>query len=299
MNSLPIIQDVTAEEVVQTFLSGRSEDTIRAYRKDLGYYADFVASEAISALNSLFSEGNGLANLRIERYKSFMIEQELSPATINRRLSAIRSIVKLARKLCYITWTLEVSNVKSESYRDTRGPDLSEVKRLMAASTNQRDSAILMLLFVLALRRGEVARLNLEDFDGEILWIQGKGKFEKEPLTLPGSIIESLNAWIKERGNYPGSLFTNFDRAGKGERLTGHSINRIVKAIGKRAGVKVSAHGLRHSSITYALDQTGGDVRSVQQFSRHAKVETVLKYDDNRCDLRGELARKISEGLFE
>ncbi len=55
MNSLQLIHTITAEEVVKTFLSGRSEDTIRAYRKDLIYYANFVASDPILALNTLLS----------------------------------------------------------------------------------------------------------------------------------------------------------------------------------------------------------------------------------------------------
>jgi len=297
MNFFPVPCEITAEEVVSTFLSGRSEDTKRAYRKDLAAYADFVASEPVYALNSLLSDGHGLANLKVERYKSYLLKKGLSPATINRRLSAVRSVVKLARKLGKVDWTLEVENVRSEAYRDTRGPNLEEVKRLMSFTTNRRDSAILMLLYVLALRRGEVAHLDLEDFDGERLWIQGKGKHEKEPLSLPEPVIDSLNAWIEERDDQPGALFLNFDRAGKGERLTGTSINRIVKAIGDKAGIKLTAHGLRHSSITNALDLSNGDVRSVQQFSRHAKVETVLKYDDNRRDLRGELAKRVAEGI--
>jgi hypothetical protein len=36
-------------------------------------------------------------------------------------------------------------------------------------------------------------------------------------------------------------------------------------------------------------------VREVQKFSRHAKVETLLKYDDARVDVGGTLSRLISE----
>jgi hypothetical protein len=43
-----------------------------------------------------------------------------------------------------------------------------------------------------------------------------------------------------------------------------------------------------------ALDVTGGDVRSVRAFSRHSKLDTLLKYDDRRRDVAGELARRVS-----
>jgi len=96
-----------------------------------------------------------------------------------------------------------------------------------------------------------------------------------------------------------GPLFTNFDRAGKGARLTGHSLYRIVRGIGRKAGLStpVRPHGLRHAAITAALDATGGDVRAVQRFSRHAKIETVTRYDDNRRDLGGQVAKLVSQAV--
>ena len=55
-------------------------------------------------------------------------------------------------------------------------------------------------------------------------------------------------------------------------------------------------HGLRHASITAALDITGGDVRAVQRFSRHRNLTTLTVYDDNRLDLGGKVARLVAEG---
>ena len=39
---------------------------------------------------------------------------------------------------------------------------------------------------------------------------------------------------------------------------------------------------------------TSGDVRSVRRFSRHAKLDTLMVYDDNRADLAGEIARRLA-----
>jgi hypothetical protein len=43
--------------------------------------------------------------------------------------------------------------------------------------------------------------------------------------------------------------------------------------------------------------RAGGNVREVQQFSRHRSVQTVLKYDDNRQDRAGHLAGRLAGGL--
>jgi integrase/recombinase XerC len=52
---------------------------------------------------------------------------------------------------------------------------------------------------------------------------------------------------------------------------------------------------LRHEAITRALDRTHGDIRTVQRFSRHADPKTLLRYDDRRRDLAGDVARLVAE----
>ena len=98
-----------------------------------------------------------------------------------------------------------------------------------------------------------------------------------------------LRAWLECRGDEPGPLFTSMDRARKGDgRLTDRGVRLIMAKLG------FHPHGLRHAGITTALDATGGDVRRVQRFSRHANVATVLIYDDAREDLGGQVAGMVA-----
>jgi integrase/recombinase XerC len=60
-------------------------------------------------------------------------------------------------------------------------------------------------------------------------------------------------------------------------------------------GLRVRPHGLRHAAITRALDLTGGNIRGVQKFSQHKDVRLLQRYDDNRNDLRGAVARRLAE----
>ena len=102
---------------------------------------------------------------------------------------------------------------------------------------------------------------------------------------------ESLTAWIKARGADPGPLFLNLDRARKGARLTGTSLYRLVKGYGLGR-----PHGLRHLAVTEALDMTNGNVRMGRAFSRHADANILLRYDDARADMFGEVALKVAAG---
>lgn len=72
---------------------------------------------------------------------------------------------------------------------------------------------------------------------------------------------------------------------------------RVAHGLGRRARVPrgTNPHGLRHQGITRALDLAHGDVRKVRRFSRHAKMETLLKYDDNRRDEAGAISRMLGE----
>jgi integrase/recombinase XerC len=213
--------------------------------------------------------------------------------------------VRLAATLGLVPWRLELSGLKAEPYRDTRGPGQRGFLLLLDALGKRqdpkacRDRALLRLLFDLALRRGEAVSLNLEHVDLEAgsVAVLGKGRTARQLLTLPEPTAAALRSWIEARGTDPGPLFTNFDRACKGCRLHGRSIARIIGELAIRAGLpRVRPHGLRHAAITYALDATGGDVRRVQRYSRHRDLRTLNRYDDNRQDLAGQVARLVAAG---
>jgi integrase len=88
----------------------------------------------------------------------------------------------------------------------------------------------------------------------------------------------------------------NRARPGKG-RLTAIALYGVVRELDRRLGFKVWPHGLRHAAITEALDLTGGNVWAVQRFSRHRDVRVLERYDDNRRDLGGEVAKQVAASV--
>jgi integrase/recombinase XerC len=298
---------VAAEQLVDRFLAGRTPATRDAYQRDLADFAAWLGTTPRPAVGQLLGAGPGRVNQLVLDYVHHLQEHGRSRATINRRLAALRSIVKMARLIGLVSWSIEVGGEKVERYRDTRGPGLTGVRRLLTSLAESdepkavRDRAIVRLLHDVALRRGEVVGLDLEhaDLDAEepAVSIRGKGREGRERVTLPHETARALRAWRETRGTEPGPLFTNFDRAGKGERLSARSVARVVAAAGDRAGVRARPHGLRHSAITTVLDLNGGDVRAAQKFSRHLDVRTLLRYDDNRQDLGGQMARLVAAAV--
>lgn len=298
---------LNTRQLVYTFLTGRAETTLRAYRRDVEDFRQFTGeTTAVAAIETLLSAEAGPANALALRYRAHLLDRGLQPATVNRRLAALRSLVKLARLFGLVTWELETPNVRHEAYRDTRGPGKSAVRAMLksAGETDtviaRRNQAILHLLYDLGLRRGEVAALDLTDVEADRLQVVGKGRRERSPLSLPPVTRQVLSEWLSVRGNEPGPLFLNYDRARKGDgRLSADHIYRIVRASGEAVGVRARPHGLRHTAITEACkaaQQNGIGLEEVLDFSRHKSVQVLLLYRDRERDVQGKLAQLVAEG---
>src|SRR5262245_17681717 len=276
-------RQLDAEVLIERWKEGRSPHTVAAYGRDLAHFARW--SEAATpgeAITRLLTGSMGEANERLHAYRGAMLDAGLAPATVNRRLSALRSIVQLGRTFGMVAWTLEVDGVKVSAYRDTKGPGLegvTAVKRQAARHKSPakaaRDVAIVRVLFDLALRRSEVAALDLQHLDvrASRLLIKGKGRREREAITLPPRTVAALKAWLRHRGREPGPLFINFHHANKDlGRLEPNGIYWVVRSLGAQVEVTARPHGFRHSSITTGLDRVK-DPRKVQKHGRHvAKV---------------------------
>ena len=299
---------VIAFDLVAAILASLAARTARTYLTDYRDFARFLGQpDPPAALDLLIGLGPGPAHACALAYRVHLADRGLAPGTIARRLVALRSAVKIARRLGRVSWSLEVPGPKPSVYRDTRGPGRSGWLRLLATAQagaaggtpkGVRDLAILRLLHDLALRRGEVVGLDRADVetDPPALWVLGKGRTAKERLTLPAPTAAALAGWLAVRGDQPGPLFRPLDPgAAAGDRLTGEAVRRILRALSARAGLETTArpHGLRHQAITSALD-AGNDVRRVRKFSRHIKIDTLLIYDDNRQDIAGAIARDVA-----
>jgi integrase/recombinase XerC len=295
-------------DVLASLLSDkRSPNTRRAYAKDLRDFFRFAASveePTPEGVREFLSLDSFAALSLVLKYKAHLRAQRgLAEATVNRRLSAIKSLVRLGNQLGQCSYTLsEVKGDKVVRYRDTTGVSKDVYRKLLAVPERhtlkgKRDYAILRLLWDNALRRGEIEQADIKDLDleGRSLLILGKGKGQqKEAVTLSRPTVEALVDWLLARReldrNQP--LFIALDRASYGHRLTGTAIYKLVNEIARVAGVskKMSPHRIRHSGITAALDATNGDVRRVQKLSRHADLNTLMIYDDNRQNVQGEIS---------
>lgn len=298
------------DRVWERLLSGRDPATLQAYERDLRAFAAWVgAPDSRTAVARLLASSGPAANDVVQRWVDSMRAKPYAPATIARRLAPVRLAVELARAMGIASWDLAVKAPRAEKYRDTAGPEFETVKAVYAklqesAGTwkGARDYAIVRMLYDMGLRRFEVQLLDLEhvDWKGAQVSVRGKRRDHRESFRLPKATAKILHAWTTHRGPAAGPLF--LAQPGKGRqtatgRLSLRAVNRIVTAAGLKVDEHLWPHALRHSAVTRALDKSNGDVRSVQRFSRHKKLETLMIYDDNRKDLGGAVAEGLAEEL--
>ncbi len=312
-SNIPYALAEFSPDILTALLSDkRSLNTRRAYEKDLHYFFNSAygqkPTEIVIAQFLQLSRFEAIAIAL--RYKSDLIAKGLKEATINRRLSALKSLVNFAAKLGKCNWNLDdVRTETVQTYRDTTGIPPEGIRTMFQSidhsenkTQGKRDFAILRLLWDNALRRNEVVSSNIGDFDYEMrsLQILGKGRgSQKSLISLNTGTANAIQDWLSclETKNADQPLFHALDPAHRGHRLTGTAIYQIVGRIGLDSEISkhMSPHRIRHSAITAALDATNGNVRKVQKLSRHKKLDTLMLYDDNRTNMQGEVSSLLGD----
>jgi integrase/recombinase XerC len=313
INPIVPVSTIYSEDIWAEFGQLKITDSTRKqYVKAVENFCQFAynGSATLETISEFLNLDRYVAIEMVLRYRRHSIDKNLAPSTINVRLAAIKSLVDMARKLGKTTIDLgDIESIPAETYRDTRGISVEQFRAMLEAidpstSIGVRDYAIMLLFWGNALRRGEIASANIEDFlpQQQKLMILGKGKRAKVAIDLTESVSYALEEWLNFHPcNAPGQplscrtqpggnlqvdapLIVSLSHNCYGARIAGDSIYRIVQGYAEAAGIerRVSPHRLRHSSITAFLDVSDGNIRAAQALSRHSQMNTLTLYDDNR-----------------
>ena len=139
----------------------------------------------------------------------------------------------------------------------------------------QLDRAAFYLLWQGALRLGELEELRLEDLDipGRKLFVRNGKGLKDRTVYLSESVIRTLLEYLDVRGPADSDhVFIYRNRA-----LRKDLVRARIKAAGKRAGMKVYPHRLRHTCATQLLN-AGCKVTSIQQLLGHKRLNSTMIY---------------------
>ena len=248
------------------------------YRHDLERFATYCESQQIADWTAIDSQ-------HVRMFAAAEFRREQSPRTIQRRLSALRSLFSfLVREgVLGSNPAVEVRAPKTAK-RLPKTVDADLMAKLLSLRTDDllgvRDKAIMELFYSSGLRLAELVGINLNDLDFRDRTVRVTGKGSKSRIVPVGRFaIEALSAWLEERA----TLATPDEQAmfvGQlGERLGARAaqvrIARWAKLHG--IGLHLHPHMFRHSFASHLLESSQ-DLRGVQELLGHANISTTQIY---------------------
>lgn len=204
----------------------------------------------------------------------------LLPATQNRALTAIKSLLAFAHETGYLPFNVGAV-VQLRPRRETLAQRIleeSEVARLIEAAPEGRNRMLLKLLYVSGIRISEACGLKWCDAlprqEGGQITVFGKGGKTRTVL-LKSKVWQQLLA-TKGKAQAVDPIFPS--RKGGGP-LDVSQARRIVYTAARKAGLdqKVSPHWMRHAHASHALDRRA-PIHLVQATLGHASVATTGRY---------------------
>jgi integrase/recombinase XerC len=148
-------------------------------------------------------------------------------------------------------------------------------------SVDSRTRVIVGLMYYQGLRRIEVSRLSVDDFNrgDQTLLVWGKGRDDKELVDLHPRMVTILVNYLKEQNLKSGSpLFPSVRRRQVGS-LSSNMIWRLVTAVHKELGIHKNLHSYR-KVFTSKLIDSGLNLLEVRQYTRHRDVTQLQVYYD-------------------
>ncbi len=280
---------MTLAELIDEFLlyltavKGLSKNTAVGYGNDLEQLKIFLTPDL--DINTITKENLLLCIGQLSRQKK-------SAATVNRFISAVRTLFAYAQRYKYLEKNpaLELKTVKLPK----RVPNFMtqpEVNQLCNQPVENellwqsRDHAIFTMLYSSGCRVSEITNLKLDDFmdNFHAAIVTGKGNkqrkvfFEEEARTALGIYLKDRKKVMQDNGvsETNRQVFINQ----KGLPITVGGLRYIISKYSGKDGTNrhVNPHAFRHTFATTMLSN-GADVRLVQEMLGHSSISTTQRY---------------------
>ena len=271
---------------------GAGTNTLTAYAHDLADFSTSLADRGRSVATATTED--------IRRYLGALAKRGMRPATVGRKLSAIRQLYrflfaegrrkddpaavlegpKRARALPKTLTLAEVDRLLGVA--GSHAPQATLSTRLRAA----RLACLVELLYATGLRVSELVALPVSAArrDARVIVVRGKGNKERL-VPLNAAAKEAMAAYLELLAQSGGGgdrtetkwLFPSFGGSG---HLTRQHFARELKALAAAAGLRagqLSPHVLRHAFASHLL-HNGADLRVVQTLLGHADISTTQIY---------------------
>ena len=255
-----------------------SSNTVIAYKKDVETFQEFCRVKF--ELNNLLKVTYPI----IREWVIDLSEKELSPLTINRKISSLSK---------YYDFLIKINDLKSSPLKNHKRLKVQKkliipfsedevLKVVDIFSKNfegKRNLLIVDMLYSTGVRRDELINIKLNDvlLDENLVKVLGKRNKERlVPLVL--NLKSRINDYLKFRNEIKSSS-SSFFITTKGKKIGPSLVYRVVKNYFSKVSTKVktSPHVLRHSFATHMLNN-GADINSIKEIMGHSSLASTQIY---------------------
>ena len=262
-----------------------SHNTEISYARDLKDAERYFFSMDISDVKTVTSTN-------LNSYMLQMEKENLSSATVLRRLAALRSFFKYLKDEDEITGdpTEGVNRPRVEK-KAPRILTTEEVDRLLAQPDKKtlkgiRDRAMLELLYATGIRVSELISLEMADIELRRGYMVCRRKVRESWIPFGESAKRALTIYFKHarsvflKGKDSPFVFTNCS----GGEMSRQGFWKILKKYASDAGIEgdITPHTLRHSFAIHHLTN-GEDLKNVQEMLGHSDISTTALYTELRA----------------
>lgn len=260
-----------------------SKHTILSYENDLRQYFDFAAGTG---------QTDDLPDaITLRMWVVSQMENEITPRTIHRKLSTLRSYCKYLMQMGYMKTNPLDKVLKPKLGK--RLPEFIENERINqflnaydfgSDFNGKRNRLVVELLYQTGMRRAELISLKPSSFDASKKQILVIGKRNKQRI-IP--ISSNLAALIEDYLNYRNEKFPDSGEEAllltdKGkpvyDKLIYRIVNNFLSYLTTRK--KKSPHVLRHTFATHLLNK-GADLNAIKELLGHANLSATQVYTHN------------------
>tara|TARA_B100000686_G_C16703967_1_gene925108 strand:- start:588 stop:1502 length:915 start_codon:yes stop_codon:yes gene_type:complete len=261
-----------------------SENTVKAYKKDIQLYIKFIHQKY--KISILKVSSSNISNWLIYLTTNL----NLSRNSHSRKVSSIKVFYRFLVTDGYINDN-PTEEIKT-SARSLSLPKVLSVEQILEllnaiyplnSPRDFRLLALVELMYSSGLRVQELVSLKLNsiNYDNSTIFIKGKGGKERIVPVGKAAII-AINQYLIHRSHFidKSSIWMFPSKSGKNGHLTTRRFSQLLEGLASKAGLtllNISPHILRHSFATHMLSG-GADLRILQELLGHADISTVQIY---------------------
>jgi integrase/recombinase XerD len=259
------------QQKIKLFLAGKrleglSPLTLEGYELELRIFAEHVQKAT--------------ADITTADIRTYLGECDyLKNSSLSRRLSVLKSMFGwlTSEEIILRDPTRRIKPPKKEQ-RVPKALSIEELEMIREACITPRERALIEVYYATGARLSEVQKLNREDIDWQTMSVRVIGKGNKErPVYFSFKASYHLKKYLMRRVDEVPALFTTERQPYR--RLSDRGIQRAIKVIADRSGVKknVHPHIFRHTFATLLLNNEA-DLVSVQGLLGHVDPATTQIY---------------------